>query len=60
MFMVNMMYRMKKRKDNVSCCPLGCMHDGIVECEWYGLVTLKDCAECIVRKDKSVVLKGDV
>lgn len=57
MFMVSMMYKM--RKNNVTCCPLGSMHDGVVECYWFGVVTLKDCARCTVRKDKNMIRKGD-
>ena len=50
------MYKM--RKDNVSCCPMGHMHDGVVECYYYGVVTLKECSECSVRKDKNIVRKS--
>ena len=52
------MYKMGK-KNNERCCPLGTMHDGVVECYWFGVVTLKDCAECSVRKDKNIVRKGE-
>ena len=57
MSMVSMMYKM--RKNNVTCCPMGHMHDGIVECYWFGVVTLKDCAKCEVRKDKKMIKKGE-
>lgn len=58
MFMVSMMYRMR-RKSNVRCCPLGTMHDGVVDCYWFGVVSLKECAKCTVRKDKNMIRKGD-
>ncbi|MBP5422928.1 MAG: hypothetical protein J6Y78_10860 [Paludibacteraceae bacterium] len=48
------------KKRNVNCCPMGTNRgNGVVECHWFGLVTLKDCAECDVRKDKNMIRKGD-
>lgn len=59
MFMVSMMYKMSKKR-NVNCCPMGTNRgNGVVECHWFGLVTLKDCAECDVRKDKNMIRKGE-
>lgn len=52
------MYKFKKNSD-VSCCPMGSMHDGIVECYWFGVVRLSDCAKCDVRKDKKFVKKSE-
>ena len=53
-----MVYKMRK-KSNVRCCPLGTMHDGVVDCYWFGVVTLNECAKCTVRKDKNIVRKGE-
>ena len=58
MFMESTMYKMRK-KSNVRCCPLGSMHDGVVDCYWFGVVSLNECAKCTVRKDKNIVRKGD-
>ena len=41
-----------------NCCPLGTMRDGtVVECYYYGIVTLKECSECEVRKDNVKIQK---
>lgn len=54
------MYKYKSDKSNWTCCPMGCIRDGtVVECYWFGLVTLKDCSECEVRKDKNIIKKGE-
>ena len=53
------MYKYKNKKDGWSCCPMGTMRDGsVVECYYFGIVTLKYCSECDVRKDKKIVKKG--
>ena len=59
MFMVSLMRKMRLDKQSKSkgCCPMGFMHDGVVECYWFGVVSLTDCAECTVRKDKNIVVK---
>ena len=44
-------------KKNVSCCPMGTMHDGIIECYWFGIVKITDCRNCTVRKDKQKIKK---
>lgn len=59
MFMVSMMYKMKVNSRDVSCCPMGTMHDGLVECYWFGVVKLDECAKCTVRKDKAIIKKGE-
>ena len=52
------MYKYKNSKSNEnSCCPMGNMHDGIVECYWFGVVKLEECSNCIVRKDKLKIKK---
>ena len=55
------MYKYKHNNNgNWSCCPMGTLRDGtVVECHWFGIVTLKECSECTVRKDKKIVKKGD-
>ena len=53
------MYKFKRNNHiKGSCCPLGTMHDNIVECYWFGVVTLKDCAKCSVRNDNVRISKG--
>ena len=54
------MYKYKKSNGkNLSCCPMGTMHDGLVECYWFGTVKLYDCRNCIVRKDRKKISKGE-
>ena len=54
------MYKYKKsNKNDISCCPMGTLHDGIIECYWFGNVKLSDCRNCTVRKDKQKIKKGD-
>ena len=53
------MYKYNKNK-KVKCCPMGTDRGtGVVDCYWFNLVTLKDCAKCEVRKDKDMIRKGD-
>ena len=47
-------------KDDIkwNCCPMGTMHDGIIECYYYGIVKIKECNKCSYRKnDKIVTIK---
>lgn len=55
----NTMYKYKNNKSrNWSCCPMGTMRDGtVVECYYYGIITLKECSECEVRNDTRIVKK---
>lgn len=53
------MYKFSKNKKNMSCCPMGSLHDGIVECYYFGIVKLEDCSKCTVRKDKKIVKKDN-
>lgn len=54
------MYKYKRNKEGMNCCPYGTNRgNGVVECHWFNLVTLKDCAECDVRSDRKRVKKGD-
>lgn len=53
------MYKYKRNKENISCCPFGHQHDGLVECYYFGNVTLKECSKCTVRNDRKIVKKGD-
>ena len=53
------MYKYNKNK-KVKCCPMGNDRgNGVVDCYWFNLVTLKDCAKCTVRKDKNMIRKGE-
>ena len=46
------MYKYKNNKENWTCCPYGTMRDGtVVECYYFGIITLKECSECKVRND---------
>lgn len=52
------MYKYKNSKNSKSsCCPMGTLHDGLVQCYWFGVVKLDDCRKCTVRKDKQKVKK---
>lgn len=54
------MYKYKTNDKKVTCCPLGTYRDkDVVECYYYGIVTLKECGSCKVRSDNSFVKKGD-
>lgn len=51
------MYKFNK-SEKVYCCPMGTHRgNGVIECYWYNLVTLEDCARCEVRKDKKSIKK---
>lgn len=52
------MYRINRSKSNYSCCPFGYQHDGLVNCYYFGNVTLEYCSKCTVRKDKNIVRKS--
>lgn len=53
------MYKYKSNNSKLTCCPMGTLRDSsVVECYWFGVVTLKECSECKVRKDKKIVKKG--
>lgn len=54
------MYKFKgnKRDVSLSCCPMGFYRgNDVVECYWFGNVTLNDCQICTVRKDKQKIKK---
>ena len=54
------MYKYKQSNEkNVSCCPMGTRHDGLVECYWFGTVKIDECLTCKVRKDKQKIKKSD-
>lgn len=54
------MYKYKSRKNvSGSCCPMGTLHDGIVECYWFGTVKLSECRTCTIRKDKEKIKKNE-
>lgn len=36
---------------------MGSMHDGVVDCYWFGIVKLSDCQKCTVRKDNKKIKK---
>ena len=51
-------YKTNNSDKDLSCCPMGSYRgNDVVECYWYGLVTLKDCGECTTRKDKQNIKK---
>lgn len=53
------MYKYKSSNNKWTCCPMGTLRDSsVVECYWFGIVTLKECSECKVRKDKKIIKKG--
>lgn len=52
------MYKYKNKKES-SFCPMGEFNNGFVECYWFGTVSLSDCRECSVRKDKELITKSD-
>lgn len=52
------MYKVKSNhKDKGSPCSMGSLVNGFVECYWFGTVSLSDCRECTVRKDKALINK---
>ena len=51
------MYKFVKNKKNISCCPMGTLNNGIVECYYFGIVKIEECGKCTVRKDKNIVKK---
>ena len=51
-------YKNNKNNGNLSCCPMGSYRgNDVVECYWFGNVTLGDCQTCTVRKDKQKIKK---
>ena len=53
------MYKFKnENQENWTCCPMGTLHDNVVECYWFGNVKLSECRTCTVRKDKQKIKKG--
>ncbi len=48
-----------KNKEKPSICPMGELIDGLVNCYWFGKVTLMDCDKCTVRKDLKMIKKGE-
>ena len=51
------MYKYKNSKKRETCCPMGTLHDGVVDCYWFGTVKLSECGKCEVRKDKQKIKK---
>ena len=53
------MYKYKNNNTGKwTCCPMGTLRDSsVVECHWFGIVTLKECSECDVRKDSKRINK---
>lgn len=48
------------KEKKMKCCPMGTYRGGnVVECYHFGLVTLKECGKCDVRKDNTIVKKGE-
>lgn len=55
-----MVYKMRMNKGRIKCCPYGTYRgNNVVECYYFNIVSLKDCAECTVRKDKNMIGKGE-
>ena len=52
------MYRHKSNEHKQwVCCPMGTLHDNIVECYYYGVVKIDECENCKVRKDAKKIKK---
>lgn len=50
------MYKYKNKKQLINC-PMGTLCDGLVDCYWFGKVTLMDCEKCTHRTDNKFINK---